>query len=79
MVACGIGVTVMPMMARPEQVNEGLLVYVPFEPPAPQRRVSLVWRKSFPRLPAIEALRRAILSAGLQGVTLLRDAKPQSH
>jgi LysR family hydrogen peroxide-inducible transcriptional activator len=79
MVASGIGVTVMPMMARPEQVNEGLLVYVPFEPPAPQRRVSLVWRKSFPRLPAIEALRRAILSAGLQGVTLLRDAKPQSH
>lgn len=79
MVASGIGVTVMPMMARPEQVDEGLLVYVPFEPPAPQRRVSLVWRKSFPRLPAIEALRRAILSAGLQGVTLLPDAKPQSH
>ncbi|MFP5462256.1 MAG: LysR substrate-binding domain-containing protein [Gammaproteobacteria bacterium] len=79
MVASGIGVTVMPMMARPEHADEGLLVYVPFEPPAPQRRVSLVWRKSFPRLPAIEALRRAILSAGLQGVTLLQDAKPQSH
>ncbi|MBB5272344.1 LysR substrate-binding domain-containing protein [Quisquiliibacterium transsilvanicum] len=79
MVASGIGVTVMPMMARPEHVDEGLLSYVPFEPPAPQRRVSLVWRKSFPRLPAIEALRHGILSAGLHGVTLLRDAKPQSH
>lgn len=79
MVASGIGVTVLPMMARPDPSDDGLLAYVPFEPPAPLRRVSLVWRKSFPRLPAIEALRRGILDAGLHGVTLLPDAKPQSH
>jgi LysR family hydrogen peroxide-inducible transcriptional activator len=79
MVASGIGVTVLPMMARPEPSDDGLLVYVPFEPPVPQRRVSLVWRKSFPRLPAIQALRQGILSAGLHGVTLLPDATPQSH
>ncbi len=79
MVASGIGVTVMPMMARSEPADDGLLVYVPFEPPAPLRRVSLVWRKSFPRLPAIESLRQATLRAGLHGVTLMPDAKPQSH
>ncbi len=79
MVASGIGVTVLPMMARPEPSEDSLLVYVPFEPPAPQRRVSLVWRKSFPRLPAIQALRMGILAAGLRGVTLLPDATPQSH
>jgi LysR family hydrogen peroxide-inducible transcriptional activator len=45
----------------------------------PTRRVSLVWRKSFPRLPAIEALRRGILDADLQGVTKLSGAEAVAH
>ncbi|HWS76175.1 MAG TPA: LysR substrate-binding domain-containing protein [Quisquiliibacterium sp.] len=79
MVASGIGVTVLPMMARPEPADDGLLAYVPFEPPTPLRRISLVWRKSFPRLPAIEALRKGILAADLHGLTRLPDAVPQHH
>jgi LysR family hydrogen peroxide-inducible transcriptional activator len=41
--------------------------------------VSLVWRKSFPRLAAIEALRRAMLESGLAGVTMLADESPRIH
>ncbi len=79
MVAAGLGVTVMPRMAVPENLDEGLLKYVPFEKPVPSRRVSLVWRKSFPRTPAIQALRAAILAADLDGVEKLPDARPSTH
>jgi hypothetical protein len=41
--------------------------------------VSLVWRKSFPRTPAIQALRAAILAADLDGVEKLPDARPSAH
>jgi LysR family hydrogen peroxide-inducible transcriptional activator len=73
MVASGIGITVLPRTARPDLNEDGLLHYLPFEEPPPFRRVSLVWRKSYPRLAAIEALRQAILAAGLPGVTMLPD------
>ena len=79
MVASGIGITVLPVMARPEHNDDGLLRYVPFQPPAPSRRVSLVWRKSFPRLAAIEAVRQAILRSDLRGVTKLADAPAVPH
>ena len=79
MVASGIGITVLPNSARPEARDDGLLCYLPFEEPPPFRRVSLAWRKSYSRLPAIEALRQAILQAGLPGVQMLPDAKPINH
>lgn len=79
MVASGIGITVLPRMAVPEARSDGLLAYVPFEPPAPMRRVVLAWRKSFSRLPAIEALRAGILASQPPGVTLLADARPAVH
>lgn len=79
MVASGIGVTVLPRMARPDLSPDGLLTYLPFERPEPYRRVSLVWRKSYSRRPAIEALRSAILNAGLPGVTMLPDEPARSH
>ncbi len=79
MVASGIGITVLPVMALPENRDDGLLTYVPFESPPPLRRVSLVWRKSYPRTPAIEALREAILAAELPGVEKLEGATPVSH
>ncbi|MEI7445947.1 MAG: LysR substrate-binding domain-containing protein [Burkholderiales bacterium] len=77
MVATGIGITVLPWLAQPPAVlagaerDDGLLAYVPFEPPPPQRRVVLAWRRSFTRPAAIDAVRSAILNAGLPGVTLL--------
>ncbi len=79
MVAAGIGITVLPVMARGEAGDDSLLRYLPFDPPAPVRRVSLAWRKSFPRAAAIEALRRSILATELPGVTTLPDAPARAH
>lgn len=76
MVASGVGITVLPLLAVPES-RDGLLCCVPFEEPAPFRRVSLAWRKSYPRIRAIGALRDAILAIDLPGVTKLPDAKAQ--
>ncbi len=80
MVASGIGITVLPWLAQPRDVlggrrrDDGLLAYVPFEPPPPSRRVVLAWRRSFTRIAAIEALRDAILRADLPGVVRLGEA-----
>ncbi len=79
MVASGVGITVLPRTALPEPRADSLLKYVPFQAPAPLRRVSLVWRKSYPRTPAIEALRQAILSAELAGVERLPRERPIAH
>ncbi|MFT4103595.1 MAG: LysR substrate-binding domain-containing protein [Burkholderiaceae bacterium] len=74
MVASGIGITVVPQLAREDRVDEPLLAYVPFADPVPHRRVSLVWRKSFSRAAAIKALRQAIDRIDLPGVTRLDEA-----
>jgi LysR family hydrogen peroxide-inducible transcriptional activator len=72
MVASGIGITVLPKTSVPEVVpRDSLLRYVPFEKPAPDRRVVLVWRKTFPRLAAIETIRQAVLDCELNGVKKL--------
>jgi LysR family transcriptional regulator, hydrogen peroxide-inducible genes activator len=82
MVASGIGITVLPWMAMPAAVldgrqrDDGLLAYVPFEPPPPVRRVVLAWRKSFTRTAAIDALRNAILASDLPGVRKLPAEPP---
>lgn len=75
MVAAGIGITVLPASALGVRGAESrLLKYVPFRPPVPDRRVVLVWRKSFPRLAAIDALVHAVRQCGMPGVTMLEDA-----
>ncbi|GAA4331360.1 LysR substrate-binding domain-containing protein [Pigmentiphaga soli] len=72
MVASGIGITVLPSTSVPPVPDErDLLRYVPFAPPAPERRVVLAWRKSFPRTAAIEALVAAVHDCRLNGVTML--------
>lgn len=72
MVAAGIGVTVLPTTAMPENpLPKALLSYVPFEGQAPERRVVLAWRRSFPRLAAIAALAQAVYQCGLLGVKML--------
>jgi LysR family transcriptional regulator, hydrogen peroxide-inducible genes activator len=79
MVGSGLGVTVLPMMSVPEKPpRDSLLNYVPFKPPAPDRRVVLAWRKSFTRVPAVEALRQAILRCPLHSVVKLPDAKVET-
>ncbi|MFM9968134.1 MAG: LysR substrate-binding domain-containing protein [Burkholderiales bacterium] len=75
MVASGVGVTVMPSTSIPERIEKNsLLRYLPFTAPIPDRRVVLVYRKSFTRMAAIEALRNAVLDCKLPGVTLLPNA-----
>jgi LysR family hydrogen peroxide-inducible transcriptional activator len=74
MVASGLGLTVLPASAVPQKARAGdLLAYVPFTRPAPDRRVVLAWRKSFPRHQAIEALRQAILAADVPGIAIVED------
>ncbi|MEA3085674.1 MAG: LysR family transcriptional regulator, hydrogen peroxide-inducible s activator [Paraburkholderia sp.] len=77
MVASGVGITVLPRMSvsevRPHAggIDAGLLSYVAFGEPAPDRRVVLAWRKSFTRMPAIEAISDAINACDLTGVKKL--------
>jgi LysR family transcriptional regulator, hydrogen peroxide-inducible genes activator len=80
MVAAGIGVTVLPMSAVPEASAEApaaksLLRYVPFTGPVPERRIVLAWRRSFPRMAAVEALAQAVRACGLPHVKML-DEEP---
>src|SRR5690606_32350529 len=76
MVAAGIGVTVLPSssLSMPGVQND-LLDFIPFKKPVPDRRVVLVWRKSFPRPVAIEALIATVRACNLQGVNYL-DKEP---
>jgi LysR family hydrogen peroxide-inducible transcriptional activator len=79
MVASGVGVTVLPVTSVPEKIpRDSLIDYKPFKAPAPDRRVVLMWRKSFTRSPAVEALRSAVLKCPLPGVTKL-DMPAQAH
>lgn len=74
MVAAGIGITVLPASSvSVHWAQNDLLAYVPFKKPIPDRRVVLVWRKSFPRPTAIEALVSAIQHCDLPGVTYLDE------
>jgi LysR family hydrogen peroxide-inducible transcriptional activator len=70
MVAEGLGITVLPKMSVPAD-GDPLLTFIPFNAPAPNRRVVLAWRKSFARDEAVAALRDVILSADLPGCTRL--------
>ena len=70
MVAAGMGVTVVPSLSVPKEPHPHL-VHIPFEEPAPTRRVVLAWRRSFTRYEAIAALRNAIYACPLEGVSRL--------
>jgi LysR family hydrogen peroxide-inducible transcriptional activator len=70
MVASGIGITVLPQASIPDTAD-GMLRYIPFTEPVPTRRVVIAWRKSFPRVAAIEAVQAAIRACELKGVTML--------
>ncbi|HEY9381611.1 MAG TPA: LysR substrate-binding domain-containing protein [Burkholderiales bacterium] len=72
MVASGTGVTVLPSTAVPHNAKrDRLLAYIPFTKPVPDRRVVLAYRKTFPRLEAVEALREVVLGCNLESVYAL--------
>lgn len=62
MVASNLGVTVLPCSAVVERYTNPLVKVIPFEPPAPIRRIALAWRKSYGRQQAIEKIIDAIRS-----------------
>jgi LysR family hydrogen peroxide-inducible transcriptional activator len=72
MVAAGMGITVVPMLSVPDE-PQPYLSFIPFEPPAPTRRVVLAWRRSFTRYEAIAALRNAVVRCRLKGMIRLSD------
>ncbi len=75
MVASGIGITVLPMASITNlNAEDGMLRYLPFSAPIPDRRVVIAWRKSFTRQAAIDAIRMAVRSCELPGVTMLNEA-----
>jgi len=73
MVASGIGLTVLPRASVPDMKDpNGMLRFVPFQEPAPSRRVVIVWRKSFTRRAAIEAVVNAVADCKLPGVDVIK-------
>lgn len=74
MVASGIGITVLPRASvQDRDTADGNVRFVPFDAPAPSRRIVLAWRKSFTRSAAIEVVRDAVLASALTGVAMLND------
>ena len=79
MVVSGLGITVLPQGSVENRPEDGTLVARPFVPPAPSRRIALVWRKSFPRQKAVQLLRDTIIRCPMRGVSFLPDEAPQGH
>lgn len=72
MVSQGLGLTVLPASAVPYYNSNPMIKILEFEKPnVPRRRVVLVWRKSFPREAAIEAVTKAVSALKLNGTRIL--------
>jgi LysR family hydrogen peroxide-inducible transcriptional activator len=72
MVASGVGITVLPCTAAVANgFPEPVVLARPFAGVAPSRRVALAWRRSFPRVEAVNLLARSIQAAQLSGVAYL--------
>ncbi len=69
MVASGAGVAVMPSTAADPWGDQGMVRVLEFAGASPKRRVGLVWRITFPRPQAIDAIGTAILNCTLPGPT----------
>lgn len=76
MVVSGLGVTVLPEGSVENRPDNGGLVARPFVQPVPERRIALVWRRSFPRTRAVALLRDTLLRCSLHGMRFLPDAEP---
>ena len=77
MVASGLGISVVPKSSIEHRATDSeALIARPFVAPAPSRRVALIWRKTYPRMTAVRAVRDAILASKLSGVEKLREDMP---
>lgn len=72
MVSQGLGLTILPASAVPYYATTPMIKMLEFEKPnVPRRRVVLVWRKSLPRVAAVEAVTKAASSLKLNGTRSL--------
>ncbi len=60
MVASNLGITVLPCSAASERYDNPLVKVIPFDSPAPVRRIALAWRKSYAREAAVNVIADAI-------------------
>jgi len=75
MVAGGVGISVLPCTAAgAAEYSRRLLTVKPFSDKSPAREVILAWRRGYPRLRALEALRRAVQSCPLRCAEMLPGA-----
>ncbi|MEJ7138060.1 LysR substrate-binding domain-containing protein [Amphibiibacter pelophylacis] len=70
MVASGLGITLMPALALAADPRADV-VYLPFAGMTPKRRVVLICRKSFNRMPVLERIRQALRQEAHAGLELL--------
>lgn len=68
MVAGGVGITLLPMMAVASTARtQPNLAFVPFERPSPQRTIGLAWRPASARAEEFELLGSAIVASRGRG------------
>lgn len=60
MVASGYGISVLPEGSLSGPYRSEMVVSIPFNEPAPSRRVALAWRKGFPRPKVLETIIAAV-------------------
>ncbi len=66
MVAAGVGITILPSSSVNAQSGlNGLLEYRPFTKPSPYREIIIAYRKSFPRIKAVELIKESIANCKL--------------
>lgn len=66
MVAAGVGITILPSLSIETQTGlKGMLEYRPFTKPVPYREIIIAYRKSFPRMKAIELIKESIANCKL--------------
>ena len=66
MVAAGVGITILPSLSIDTQTGlNNLLEYRPFNNPVPYREIIIAYRKSFPRMKAVELIKESIASCKL--------------
>jgi LysR family transcriptional regulator, hydrogen peroxide-inducible genes activator len=66
MVAAGVGITILPSLSIEAQNGlDNLLEYRPFNNPVPYREIIIAYRKSFPRMKAIELIKDSIANCNI--------------
>ncbi len=71
MVASGAGITVLPGSSIGGNSGlDGLMSFRPFTKPVPKRTIAMAWRKSFPRMEAVEIIYKAIQASQIPSVKM---------